>query len=29
VAAISTADAEGDISINRAADLDFLCPIQP
>ena len=29
VAAISTAEAAGDISISRAADLDFLCPIQP
>jgi len=29
VAAIATAEAAGDISINRAADLDFLCPIQP
>ena len=29
IAAISTAEAAGDISITRAADLDFLCPIQP
>jgi hypothetical protein len=29
VGAISTAGAAGDISITRAADLDFLCPIQP
>ena len=29
IAAISTAEAAGDISISRAADLDFLCPIQP
>jgi hypothetical protein len=28
-AAILTAEAAGDISITRAADLDFLCPIQP
>jgi len=27
--AISTAEALGDIIISRAADLDFLCPIQP
>jgi hypothetical protein len=29
IAAISTAEAAGDISISRAADLDFLWPIQP
>jgi hypothetical protein len=29
VAAILTAETAGDISITRAADLDFLCPIQP
>lgn len=29
VAAISTAEAAGDITITRAADQDFLCPIQP
>jgi hypothetical protein len=29
VAAISAAEAAGDIGITRAADLDFLCPIQP
>ncbi len=29
VDAISTAEAAGDITISRAADLDFLCPIQP
>jgi hypothetical protein len=27
--AILTAEAAGDISISRAAELDFLCPIQP
>lgn len=27
--AINTAEAAGDITIARAADLDFLCPIQP
>jgi len=27
--AIATASAAGDITISRAADLDFLCPIQP
>ena len=29
VDAILTAEAAGDITITRAADLDFLCPIQP
>lgn len=29
VEAILEAEAAGDISISRAADLDFLCPIQP
>ncbi len=27
--AITAAETTGDISITRAADLDFLCPIQP
>ena len=27
--AIATAEAAGDITITRAANLDFLCPIQP
>ncbi len=29
VDAILTAEAAGDITITRAAELDFLCPIQP
>jgi hypothetical protein len=29
VAAILAAEAAGDINVTRAADLDFLCPIQP
>lgn len=29
VSAILTAEDAGDISITRAAELDFLCPIQP
>jgi len=29
VAAIAAAETVGDITITRAADLDFLCPIQP
>jgi hypothetical protein len=29
VSGIATAEAAGDITISRAADLDFLCPIQP
>ncbi len=29
VAAILAAEAAGDIDITRAAELDFLCPIQP
>jgi hypothetical protein len=29
VGAISTAETAGDINISRAADLDFLCPIEP
>jgi hypothetical protein len=29
VSAILAAESAGDITISRAADLDFLCPIQP